>query len=1490
MVVLGALLTLTLILQTAVTSPDEHTFYLVTFTSQTVGGNREILCAQLHEPKEPVSFRVSLTVAPEIEEILLEESVTDHFHECVPFQVPVVSRDTVAHISVTVKGDTVDLNKNSTMLIQPSQELTMIRTDKPIYKPGQTIQFRVVSLDTSFLPHNQMYKMVELQDPDNNRIAQWLNRSTVSGILDLSHPMPSDATQGIYIITAWNEKNLQTTHSFEIKEYVLPKYEVTIHLPKVITILDTEVPLKVCAKYTYGKPVQGSVKATVCRKSFQHYWLMSSPSFQDICKEYSMTTDKTGCASHMVDVTEFALNRTRYQDRFHVESEVEEFGTGVIMKGQDSTRFTTQIVSMAFEDAPHAYRPGIPYEGKIKVTGPDSAPFRDTPVHLFVRYQSHEENLTLTTDGYGFASFSLDTVSWGKNDVRLQAQYQKTEEMVHDYDYHRPSYGTASHFVQPFHSKSNSFLKFKQVSEKLPCEEDGTVTAHYIIQGKELRKKQQSLDFYYLVLSKGSMIQHGQFSVAVRDGRANKGDLSLSLNNMQKLSPYAQVVMYTVLPRGEVVADSMDVPIDLCFANKVSLKFSAPEELPGEETSLNLRAYPGSLCSLRAVDQSVLLLKPDDELSEDSVFRMLPVQRLSGYPYKVDDEDSQPCVPRRPSILARPAPPRPVTDRISPLTRTLPTLSPPPRRRQMKRSLYFGPPHEKVDVHSIFKEIGVKIITNSDVKKPVACRFRDHMFFSRASGIAEEAIPMAFATDVADDVGARGAAAPEEPVKTIRTYFPETWIWDLITVDNSGSVDVVKKVPDTITKWEAGAFCMSPVGFGLAPNVGLTAFQPFFVSLTLPYSVVRGEVFALKATVFNYLSKCITVKVTLADSEQFTAQPFEGMEYTHCLCAEESKTFKWILTPTALGEVSLEVTAESIKTEDHCGNEVAVVPERGRIDTVVRKLLVEAEGTKQTMSHNELLCLTDGPVERDVSLKLPDVFVEGSAKASFSVLGDLMGRALRNLDRLLAMPFGCGEQNMVLFAPNIYIMQYLESSGQLTQEIKSRAKRFLESGYQRELKYKHDDGSYSAFGKSDASGNTWLTAFVMKSFGGARPYVYVNSEDIDQAKAWLGRMQQKDGCFASVGKLLNNAMKGGISDEVSLTAYITAALLELDIERKDPMVEKAFGCLKYAVDQQESTYLTALLAYTYTLAGDEETRAELLTRLDKLAISRGGERHWRGREDHGKGTDSLEVEMTAYVLLALLSGPERPEFGLGYSASIVRWLAKQQNPFGGFASTQDTVVALQALAKYSAATFSPEGASMVTLISPGGLEYEFSVDQHNRLLYQETQLQEVPGTYQIKADGKGCVFAQLALHYNIPPPPDYTAFNISTSTVCNNTKQPSITVSVHVRYNGRREETNMVIINVKLLSGFLLDEESLRPLRSDPTVKRVDQEDGHVIIYLDELKRMETKTYNLVIKEDVAVRNLKPAVVKVYDYYQTSDEAVSEYMSPCAESDDVNEL
>jgi hypothetical protein len=58
-----------------------------------------------------------------------------------------------------------------------------------------------------------------------------------------------------------------------------------------------------------------------------------------------------------------------------------------------------------------------------------------------------------------------------------------------------------------------------------------------------------------------------------------------------------------------------------------------------------------------------------------------------------------------------------------------------------------------------------------------------------------------------------------------------------------------------------------------------------------------------------------------------------------------------------------------------------------------------------------------------------------------------MGPALSNLDGLLAMPYGCGEQNMAKFAPNIYIMDYLTNTDQASRKTKDDAIYYMNSGW-----------------------------------------------------------------------------------------------------------------------------------------------------------------------------------------------------------------------------------------------------------------------------------------------------------------------------------------------------------------------------------------------------------------------------------------------------------
>lgn len=69
-------------------------------------------------------------------------------------------------------------------------------------------------------------------------------------------------------------------------------------------------------------------------------------------------------------------------------------------------------------------------------------------------------------------------------------------------------------------------------------------------------------------------------------------------------------------------------------------------------------------------------------------------------------------------------------------------------------------------------------------------------------------------------------------------------------------------------------------------------------------------------------------------------------------------------------------------------------------------------------------------------------------------------------------------------------------------------------------------------------------------------------------------------------------------------------------------------------------------------------------------------------------------------------------------------------------------MALQALALYSSMVSSGGGATSVTVTSPGG-RLQFIVNQANKLLYQEKELENAVGQYQIEAAGTACAVVQV---------------------------------------------------------------------------------------------------------------------------------------------------
>ncbi|ERE67121.1 murinoglobulin-1-like protein [Cricetulus griseus] len=814
-----------------------------------------------------------------------------------------------------------------------------------------------------------------------------------------------------------------------------------------------------------------------------------------------------------------------------------------------------------------------------------------------------------------------------------------------------------------------------------------------------------------------------------------KGDFDLNFPGELSMAPVVSIFVYAILPDGEMIADSAKFEIEKCLRNRVDLSFTPARSLPASQVHLQVTASPQSLCGLRAVDQSVLLLRPEAELSPSwghpphlisVLYRLWQFSVLLLSPVEFS-----------------------VTLLSSWMTFAVQIYNLP----EMRHSNFIPSPNQledyqlcvwdgnkpsdgevyldsdEKDVYTYVEGVGLKAFTNLKIKHRKLCIVYEISTPSTVPAQDYDDVGISEELKIMPILGHKDPPRKDPPpvelaIETIRKYFPETWIWDLVTVNSSGVTEMEVTVPDTITEWKAGAFCLSnDTGLGLSPVVSLQAFQPFFVELTMPYSVIRGEAFTLKATVINYLPTCIRVGVLLEDSPDFTAVPVAKDQDSHCLCANGRHTASWLVTPKSL----------------------------------------------------------DAKISEKVSLKLPSKVVEDSVRAHFSVHGDILSSAIKNTQNLLHMPFGCGEQNMVLFAPNIYVLKYLNETQQLTQNIKSKAIGYLTEGYQKELNYKHKDGSYSAFGDQhgQSQGNTWLTAFVLKSFAQARAFIFVDETHITHAFTWLSQQQQDNGCFRSSGSLFNNAMKGGVKDEVTLSAYVTIAFLESSI-------------------------------------------------------------------------------------------PDT-----------------------------DTVVALHALSKYGAVTFAgSQKTPSVTIQSSGTFSRTLQIESSNRLLLQQVSLPDIPGDYDISVSGEGCVYAQCnggevflfttyqtTLRYNVQLEKQESAFTLRVQTVpltCDNPKgRNSFRISLEISYTGSRPASNMVIVDVKMVSGFIPLKPTVKKLERSEHVSRTEVSTNKVLLYVDQVTN-QTLTFSFVIQQDIPVRNLQPAIVKVYDYYETDEVVFAEYSAPCS--------
>merc|ERR1719509_634481 len=402
----------------------------------------------------------------------------------------------------------------------------------------------------------------------------------------------------------------------------------------------------------------------------------------------------------------------------------------------------------------------------------------------------------------------------------------------------------------------------------------------------------------------------------------------------------------------------------------------------------------------------------------------------------------------------------------------------------------------------------------------------------------------------------------------------------------------------------------------------------------------------------------------------------------------------------------------------------------------------------------------------------------------------------------------------------------------------------------------------------------------------------------------------ENGCFPKRGYVHSSYLKGGGSD-ASLTPFIVTAMLEaasspqLNIKVDHGRLGEAVECMMKGLNTSD-TYASILTAHSASLLASElaadpklaavsvspETTESTVALLNSLVTSANttlpGQKFWELIKPAspclwywGCGPSSETVEMTAYMIQALVLRDREAE-----ALEAVKWLGKQRNSRGGFVSTQDTVVALQALSMYSQrVTRVPLDMTVTvdetTASSQLGV---FSLDLTNGLVLQTQKVSQLPSQLEVETKGSGCAMVQTVLRYNIPEAPATSGFDL-TAVQKGNGVTVCARVSHHLstppnpdpQYTGSQKETGMVVMEVDMVSGWSAKFSEIEALANsvDYEIQRVERgkdDKDTVVLYFDSWPKEEL-CMTLPLKQEVPISEAKPAVVTVYDYYNTEDKA-----------------
>jgi uncharacterized protein YfaS (alpha-2-macroglobulin family) len=505
-----------------------------------------------------------------------------------------------------------------------------------------------------------------------------------------------------------------------------------------------------------------------------------------------------------------------------------------------------------------------------------------------------------------------------------------------------------------------------------------------------------------------------------------------------------------------------------------------------------------------------------------------------------------------------------------------------------------------------------------------------------------------------------GQLKPERPTAPkIRKNFPDTayWIADLHT-GADGHARAQFEFPDSLTTWRATARAVTQETLLGSAIDKVLVRKRLVLSFATPRFAVEGDQVTVPVLVRNYLNRTQSVKLTLhASGADVEAAPQGAFDVQ----PNGEARYEWKLRAKAGGEIRLTGKAEAQDESD--GLEIAFP--------------VEPWGLPW---HSGVSAALSGTSEtRSLSLTVPASVRPESLHTMLSVAPSVAAEMLGSLEFLTNYPYGCTEQTLSSFLPNLVVRAAMKDLGAAGVDDAALDK-MIRAGVKRLIDFQNGKGGWG-FWRGDET-DPFLTAYAAWGLsleaqlrGAQPPYPATRGAEL------LAELAQQD---------------SGI--EPDLLAWEIHALSQAGV-LPQPLLERLWGEWRRLSPQGLALLGSILEQRKDARAADIADRLRGMVHKDHRGAS------WSSDRDlFEPWSRDAGVEATAFALRFLArqspSDPLLPE--------SARWLAGSRDNGPAWNTTKRTAFALYGLTEYLRVSKELQPSFKVTVLASGRKVFEKS--------------------------------------------------------------------------------------------------------------------------------------------------------------------------------------